>query len=331
MVSINKHFWDDGFTVTYDDGVKESFRKEYLGDSFLGDKGSKIGPHVLDEGFTINRYDGMKESFRKNILDDNYTGDKGTHINKNWLDDNYHSYNHERECTNNSSISRYGGGNGTSTVEVSDWDHFKNGVKTLKWILVVVIIIAFAFAEAIDELTYKIQEIKERPARIEEAEESWNDFCCIVENNIAGVYEVTTDSTFRDADEEELFDHLKLYEDGSYEYVGYYSYYIENDEYMSYDDEQVIEIISQSGKYTIYTDQLSDEEYLTESLNHVAIIFSPENTSGNLRKDIGNDPFLSDAEVKITDSKLTISGIAPEIEADYCILNGPYVGEKNVR
>ena len=103
MGSVKKNVFDDGFSVTYDDGIQETFYKNLLDDNYHGNKGSTIHNNFLDDGFTVCRFDGKRESFRKNWLDDNLTGNQGTHINKNLLDDNYHTYNSNTSNTQNHS------------------------------------------------------------------------------------------------------------------------------------------------------------------------------------------------------------------------------------
>ena len=73
MGAIDKNFWSEGFTVTYDDGVRERFHKNILNDNYKGDKGSTVEDHILDDGFTVRRYDGTTEKFYKNVMSDGFT------------------------------------------------------------------------------------------------------------------------------------------------------------------------------------------------------------------------------------------------------------------
>lgn len=104
MGKIEKNIIREGFTVTYKDGTRESFKKNWLDEKYHGDLGSKIDNHFIDDGFTVYKYDGTKESFKKNWLDDNFTGNKGTHINKNFCNDNYYTYNNNEVNKSNDKI-----------------------------------------------------------------------------------------------------------------------------------------------------------------------------------------------------------------------------------
>ena len=114
MGSVKIDSSNDRFTVVYNDGIKETFKKNFTNDNYHGDKGSSIVGHILDNGFTVRRYDGIEEVFHKNWLDDNFTGNSGTHINKNWLDDNYTTYNFSNGAYHESSHTNQ---NVTSSVE----------------------------------------------------------------------------------------------------------------------------------------------------------------------------------------------------------------------
>lgn len=104
MGKIEKNIIREGFTVTYKDGTRESFKNNWLDEKYHGDLGSKIDNHFIDDGFTVYKYDGTKESFKKNWLDDNFTGNKGTHINKNFCNDNYYTYNNNEVNKSNDKI-----------------------------------------------------------------------------------------------------------------------------------------------------------------------------------------------------------------------------------
>ena len=49
MGTINKNILDEEFTVAYNNGVRESFRKNVLDNNWHGAKGSRINSHILDE------------------------------------------------------------------------------------------------------------------------------------------------------------------------------------------------------------------------------------------------------------------------------------------
>lgn len=98
MGAIDKNFWNDGFTVTYDDGVRERFHKNFLDDNYKGDKGSTVKSHLIDDGFTVCRYDGSTEKFYKNVLSNGVTGSNGTRIEKSLFGSSFSTNNPEADC-----------------------------------------------------------------------------------------------------------------------------------------------------------------------------------------------------------------------------------------
>lgn len=91
---IEKNFLDDGFKVTYYDGVIERFHKNLLDDNYKGDKGSSIIGHWLDDGFTVNKYDGTKEQFYwRSDPKEFLGGDKGTRVREGFWGDYFVSEN----------------------------------------------------------------------------------------------------------------------------------------------------------------------------------------------------------------------------------------------
>ncbi len=98
MGAIDKNFWSEGFTVTYDDGVRERFHKNILNDNYKGDKGSTVEDHILDDGFTVRRYDGTTEKFYKNVMSDGFTGSSGTRIDKSFFGSSFSTNNPYADC-----------------------------------------------------------------------------------------------------------------------------------------------------------------------------------------------------------------------------------------
>ncbi|MCS4487717.1 hypothetical protein [Streptococcus sciuri] len=60
---IFKDIFGDGFRYCYDDGKQEHFVSSLFGDSYRGDKGSRIEPAFLG-GYKVTRYDGHMETAR---------------------------------------------------------------------------------------------------------------------------------------------------------------------------------------------------------------------------------------------------------------------------
>jgi len=79
MGSLKPRFLGDGFISEDDDGTEESFTINLI-DGFKGNKGSRIERHVFDDGYTVIHPDGTKESFRPKIFGFGYVGDKGTQV-----------------------------------------------------------------------------------------------------------------------------------------------------------------------------------------------------------------------------------------------------------
>ena len=90
---IEKSFFDDGFKVTYYDGVTERFHRNLLDNNFKGDKGSSIIERWLDGSLTVLKYDGSKENFQIRDSKEFLAGDKGTRVREGFWGDYYISEN----------------------------------------------------------------------------------------------------------------------------------------------------------------------------------------------------------------------------------------------
>lgn len=78
------NFLNDGFEITYNDGITESFHKNLFDNNYKGNKGSSIIGNKIWDGFTVYKYDGNKERFfYKPESDEFLRGNKGTRVRKN--------------------------------------------------------------------------------------------------------------------------------------------------------------------------------------------------------------------------------------------------------